>query len=567
MNRMIIAALAASVAAAAAADVNINLSAGQKPIKDMSKAGCNRGIGFNAAMESIWSVGTDDYWFIENREHTATKLREAGANLLRLQCMNSWFRRGVEKDPKKRPSNPKAAFDFYKANGIKVFVCLECGHEDDKNADATVSETLEIIKWIVDNGYKGVVAGFECGNETYGDSRYAQKAAVWKKIIDGGIAIWGKDIQFGINIAEFFELNPDIKHIRDRMMSNQDFKRDWTHAGAYFTAANFNKFSSQFVVKMKEIGALDNVSHVIWHAYGAETPYSCSYHGIQRFRNYVEAFPELKGKQWWLTEIRPRSDEDNQCQRQFREALVMGHYTLTALSQPEVDCFNHHQLTALSGAIYQSDGRKWYVQWYNGSQEELPDFRSGYGKPHIDVGAMGVVYRTLGEGIAECPVFLAHGIGDAKGGDWDWCASARLMDDTYARRRAIHEGRQDVPQVRGDVEWVLATNPGRDKFCLLMVNSKSTPEKVNLTIDEREFAAPTYRTVTCPEEFLDCNEIPGEEKPWRALCWEDTSRGYWTADMSAYEGIKSVATTLPVTIKPHTVQTVTFRTRRAPKRK
>ena len=54
--------------------------------------------------------------------------------------------------------------------------------------------------------------------------------------------------------------------------------------------------------------------------------------------------------------------------------------------------------------------------------------------------------------------------------------------------------------------------------------------------------------------------------PWRALCWEDTSRGYWTPDMSAYKGIKSVAAPLPVTIKPHTVQTVTFRTRRAPKR-
>ena len=101
----------------------------------------------------------------------------------------------------------------------------------------------------------------------------------------------------------------------------------------------------------------------------------------------------------------------------------------------------------------------------------------------------------------------------------------------------------------------------------MMVNTKQTPETVRVTVAGKLLAAPTYRTVTCPEEFLDCNEIPGEEKPWRALCWEDTSRGYWTADMSAYEGIKSVATTLPVTIKPHTVQTVTFRTRRAPKRK
>ena len=552
-----IAAFAVIASMSVCADFAISLDPAAKPIKEIDKAGCNTGIGFNGALESVFSCGSDDYWFVSNRVETARAFLEAGATLVRLQCMNGWFSRRNATGPKARRSNPKAAFDFYQANGIKAFVCLECCHDFETNrVEASVAENLEIIKWIVDNGYKGVVAGFECGNETYGDSHYADKAPVWKRIIDGGIKIWGEDIKFGINIAEFFELNPDIKHIRDRMMSNQDFKRDWTFKGAYFTAANFNKFSSQFVLKMKEIGALDKVSHVIWHAYGAESPYSCSYYGFQRFRNYIEAFPELKGKQWWLTEIRERSDEDNHCQRMFRESLIMGHYTLTALCQAEVDGFCHHQLNALSGAMYQSDGREWYDQWYDATQNQIEDDTTPYRSMRLEVGHCGAMYRILAQGIRHHPLFLAHGTSKAANAEDTFFTSARVTDQVYARRRAIKEGRK-APAVDGEVEWVAAMNRQRNRLCLLMVNSKQTPEKVTVTLAGRKFAAPLYRTVSCPAEFLDRREIPGEGKFWKQVSWDEATTGYDVRAMAPYEGMKPVADKLVVEIAPNTVQTVT----------
>ena len=544
----------AVLSGAAFADFNINITELPKQgIKDFSARAQNEGIGYNAALEHVWGVGGDEWWFIKNKENTAAVLKQAGANLLRLQCMNSWFDMRNSTDPKLK-TYPKEAFDFYKANGIKVFVCLEAP------SDVWVDKCVEIVKWIVDNDYKSVVAGFELGNETYGNPRYAEFAPRWCKFIDRAEKIWPK-IPLGINIAELFELNPDLKHMKARLMSNEDLKRDWTHAGAYFTVANFNRFSIQFVKAMAS--HLNKIDYIIYHAYGAETPYSCSYHGFKRFRNFVEMVPELKGKKYWLTEVRPRSDEDNHCQRQFREALIMGHYTLMALCQPETACFNHHQLTCLSGALFQSDGKSWYNQWYDGSQANLPDYTAPYNQPRIQVGAIGVAYRILGQGIRECPIFLAHGVSNPKGTEEDWLASSKLTDQVYTRRRAIKEGKAEIPSVTGDVEWVLASNKHRNKFCLLMVNSTSKAHKVNLSIAGLEFAAPTYRTITCPEEFLDCCEVPDEQRPWTAVAWEDTSRGYWFPDMEMYKGLKPKCDVLPITIKPHTIQTVTFMTRRA----
>ena len=569
--------LAAGCCALAFGDFEIALDAGAKPIKDMSNTGCNQGIGFNAALESVWGAANDDYWFVSNKFETARVLKEAGVNLVRLQCMNRWFDNRKpnpydpdSKDPKERNkaknyrrSNPKAAFDFYKANGMKVFVCLECWTSN------AVNENVDIVKWIVDNGYKDCVAGFEMGNESYSNPKYPSIAPYWKAFIDEAEKIWPK-IPLGMNIGELFELNPDIVHMRSRLMSDEDLKRDWTHAGAYFSADNFNRHSMQFALAMSN--HLAKIDHIIYHAYGAETPYSCSYHGFKRFRNFTEIVPELKGKKYWLTEVRPRSDEDNHCQRQFREALIMGHYALMALCQPETDGFCHHQLTALSGAVFQSGGRDWYNQWYDGAQENLPDFRASFERPRMEVGAMGVVYRILGEGIRECPYFLAHGLDETTGTEEDWCASARLADQVYARRRAIKEGGKTggflgmgahYPEVRGNVEWVAAVNKSRNKLCLLMVNSKPTVENVTVSMQGKIFAAPTYRTVTCPEEFLDCCEIPGDGRPWRQLSWEDTQSGYWYPDMAANKGIKTKGDTLTVTIKPHTVQTVTMRLRQA----
>ena len=156
-----------AAAGAFAADFEIRIDPKAKPIKDMRQTGCNSGMGFNAALEQVFCVANDDYWFVSNKVSSSAMLREAGANLLRLQCMRSWWNR---RNDKKNPTNPKAAFDFYRENGIKVWVCLECWSTND------VPNCVEIVKWIVDNGYKGVVAGIEMGNESYGRARASRGA-------------------------------------------------------------------------------------------------------------------------------------------------------------------------------------------------------------------------------------------------------------------------------------------------------------------------------------------------------------------------------------------------------
>ena len=565
----LIAATIAIHVTGAFAEFAIDVDLAAQPIKDMRQSGCNSGIGYNSALESVFGVGKDDYWFVTNRMESARILREAGANLLRLQCFNSWFARRNPKpatppDSKKkskpyRQSNPKAAFDFYKANGIKVFVCLEMWSTN------TVEENVRIVQWLVDNDYKGCVAGIEMGNETYASPRYPSLAPLWTAFVERAWKIW-PGIKIGMNIGELFELNPDIKQMRARLMSDENIKRDWRQADAYFSAANFNRFSAQFAMGMSN--CINKVSHIIYHAYGSETPYSCSYHGFKRFRNFTEMFPELKlkNKKYWLTEIRPRSDEDNWCQRMFRESLIMGHWTLMALCQPETDGFCHHQLTGLAGGLYQSDGRSWNVQWYDGTQNAIEDYGAPYNQPRMEVGAQGVVYRILGQGIRACPVFLKHGLGrETKDVEDEYTASARLTDEVYARRRALKEGKSEIPAVKGELEWVVSCDRGRNRFCVLMVNSKPTAEKLMLRISGREFTAPTYRAVSCPEKFLDCRAVPGEGRFWTQTSWEDTQSGYACVDMAMYAGMKPLADTLRIEIAPHTVQTVMFHARKIPK--
>ena len=107
---------AALCAVAAFADCEISLDPAAKPFRDLRKIGCDHGIGFRVAPEIFWSAADDDWWFVTNRLETARALKQAGAHLLRLEDVNRWFRRRNAADPKMRPSNPKAAFDLFRAN-------------------------------------------------------------------------------------------------------------------------------------------------------------------------------------------------------------------------------------------------------------------------------------------------------------------------------------------------------------------------------------------------------------------------------------------------------------------
>ena len=563
MNKTIIAVLAAAAAWTASAGIDIDLDLKAKPLKDMKKTANGIAMGVNGAMEAWLSHvnGNDDILFVSNKVETARIFRQAGLRVMRLQGMNSWFnnRSKRTKDGKYPLTNPKAAFDFYKANGIKVFVCLECPNQD------AVANCVEIIKWIVDNGYKDQVVGVEMGNETYASRDYYKRAEFWPQVIDAAHKIWPK-LSFGIVIGEYMENDPDIAQIAARMKSNESLHHGWTYDTGYFSAGELNRNTARFVEAMSN--HLHKVDHIIYHGYGAETPYSCSYYGFQRFRNFIEAYPQLKGRKYWLTEVRLRSDEDNRCQRIFRETLLWSHYALTALCQPETDALLQHQASSLSGTVYQSTGKSWAVQWMDGAKwgsREIPDRVAPYDMPRLEVGAMGVLYRLFTEAIMDHPQFLAHGTSKVRDAEDTFFTSARVTDQVYKHRRAIIEGtpKDQAPKVDGEVEWVAAHGSG--ELCLLMVNTKSTPETFRVRVEDKLFYAPVYRTLSCPEEFVDCRAIPGDGPVWRQASWEETQFGVSHIPMEAYANLKPKCDVLTVTIAPNTVQTVSVPLANPPK--
>ena len=560
-TRTLMAVAVAATAFGAFADFEINLDLSGKPVKDARTTKCGPMVGYAGCSGSGNGWGTDEFVFEEDKVQTSWAMKSSGAYFQRMWNAQDWFRKSRQKGKDgKMLANPDVAFKFWRANGIKVLFTVE-GWSWPKDRSV-----VEFAEWVASNKYEDVVAGFELGNETYGASIPQQKiiAGKWNEIVPILRKVAPK-IELGIPIGEYFVNDPDVAQIRARLLADKKIP-----AKGYFDEREMNRNTAVFITSFKP-EVLKMISHNIYHCYGAETPYSCSYYGYKRYRAFEEAFPEIKGKKWWLSEIRPRSDEDNRCHRMFREALIMGHYSLMTIMQPEVDGFNHHQLFAISGGIYQSNGRSWMIQWRDAGGD-LPDMRSPMNRSRLDIGAMGVVYRILAEGILQHPLFFHHGTSKEMDTEDTFYTSARFTDEVYAQRRARKEGKKgmfggkDIPAVKGEVEWLAATNPNRTELCLLMVNSKNAAETVAVTVPGRQFAAPTYRTVSCPERFLDCREVPGEAKPWKELAWEETQFGYDVVPMEKYEGMKPASDVLTVTIEPHTVQTVTVVMRGAPKK-
>ena len=504
-----VAAMSVLASTGAFADFNLNLDLSGKPMRDLSKTTSKAIVGYISAMHAYG----DDYWFVSNKCETAAAMKKAGCYNTATWGSDGWFAHRNDKNPKTR-TNPKAQFDFWKENGFKVLIGLS-GIGPKQAADAAqfkaaVDSRLEFVKWIIDNKYKDVVQGFELGCETYYGAYDRQDALIklWTALVPEILKLW-PNCYMGVPVAENFELNPDIAHVRERMLAAGEIKRD-----TYFAAAAFNQYSAYFIMGLATNNVLDKISHVTYHTYGAETPYSCSYYGVKRIRGFAEAFPEIKGKRTWWTEIRPRSDEDNRCQRIFREALIMGHYSMMMMCQPEVDGFYHHNMCNLAGALYISNGKSWNVQWMD-EGGEYPDFDSPLNRPRMEVGAQGAVYHVIANALCSHPLLWHHGTSN--------------------------------------------------ELCLVMVNTKSTTEKVTVTVPGREFAAPTYRIVRIKDpKYIDCREVPGEANLWEELAYEDTQTGF--AGGGAYEGPKGGYDTLKIEIGPHTAQSVTVVMRNAPKK-
>ena len=559
-NKLTIAAAASLISIGALADFSINLDLSGKPMRDLSKTTSKAVVGYISAMHEYG----DDYWFISNKVQTAAVMKKAGCYNSATWSSDMWFARRNSKNPKTR-SNPKAQFDFWKENGFKVLLGISAigpkQASDEKLFAAAVSNRLEFVKWIVDNNYKDVVQGFELGCETYYVPYDRQDALIklWTALVPEILKIWPGCLM-GVPVAENFELNPDIKHVRQRMLAAGQIKRD-----TYFAAAAFNQYSAYFILGLKKTGVLDKISHITYHTYGAETPYSCSYYGVKRIRGFAEAFPEIKGKRTWWTEIRPRSDEDNRCQRIFREALIMGHYSLMMMCQPEVDGFYHHNMCNLAGGLYISNGKSWNVQWMDEGSEYV-DLDSPLNRPRMEVGPQGSVYHVIGSAVRLNPLLWHHGTSKDMNTEDSFYTSSRVIDQVYAYRRALKEGLgKKAPAVKGEVEWVALTD-GRNRLCLVIVNTKQTTEKIKVTVPGKQFAAPTYRIARIKDpKYIDCREVPGEAKLWEEFAYEDTQTGY--AGSGAYEGPKSGFDQLNIEVGPNSVQSVTVVMRNTPVKK
>jgi len=575
-GRILSAAAVLTCAFAAFADFELDFDFDQKPLRDTRTSTCGPMVGYAGC---LCGDGGDQalYWFVSNRVETAAAMKSAGAWFQRMWSANGWYarrkpnpwnpsstnaweRKQYKTYKQLNPAIPDAAFKFWKDNGFKVLFTLEAW-----GGDRSYNEIIEFVDFIVSNKYQEVVAGFELGNETYFGDRSAMPnlCKTWNRVIPE-IKKRMPKVELSIPVCEYFENNPDLTQIRARCTDAAKIKSE-----GYFSASAGNQSSAQMILELSNSWHL--ISHIIYHAYGAESPYSCSYYGFQRFRNFAAGFPEVKDKRWWMSEIRMRSDEDDWCQRQFREALIMGHYALTAICQPEFDGYNQHEFGSWAGGLYVSNGKQYAHQWRTGCWwSGYMDYRSPENRPHLDVGSMGVMYRILTEAIKEFPILLAHGTSRETGTEDTFFTSARFTDEVYTRRRYLREGKPEagVPLVKGETEWVAATDPKKHTLCLMMVNSKQTPEVVTLRVKDHKFAVPTYKTLSCPAEFLDCAAVPGEVPPWRELAWEDTQQGgFGEIKMAMYEGIQPKCDEIKVKIAPNTVQSVSVWLRKNPKPK
>ena len=549
---------AASAASAAAAKV-VRIDPSWKAIRDISASTCSPFVGYAGSLE-----GDDCKTYFEtDREATARAFRLAGARFVRQwSAVDHWqlgagatAQRAVPKVRDGRfklgragdSTDMKNVFSFYKEYGIKVMLTLEnysvytnayaLGDIDFKSYTrmADKSEVFgkssdikwvkkvicDYVRWIVENGFTGVVAGLELGNEPYGQPVnnapvYAER---WTPIVNEIREIWPK-APIGIAIGEYFENDPDVKAIRDRALGSTPLRRT-----TYFSASEFNRWSARYIVAMSN--CLHNIDHVIYHTYGGERPFSATYDGLVRYRNFNRAFPELAGKKMWITEWRDRSDEDNWSHQRFRETLNKTGYMMMMAAQPDIDGMNLHQFTSLSGAFHAAikgrpngDGTwgdgTWACHW-DGACSWRPNFDDIH-KTYLEPGMMGPAMRLMAESFRREPLVIDFG-SEKYGAYSEGCSNAVYSCSDYYGdfalrfRRELRSGRRwdEIKPAGDDCEYIVTVNAKRSYMTFLAVNYKNAETRFELRLPPGWRVYPyEYRVYDCPERFLDLHEVPGE---------------------------------------------------------
>ena len=546
-----IAVIAAATVAQAEWPVTIIADADDTPIKDLRNSTSAPDLGYAGAMlESSTLIA--EWFYISNRVESAKLIRDAGAWVVRPWGANDLWQRGMAwattKDREammKKYRNgvlidPHAYFSFWKENGMKAILCLEqYGVYGDAEKGTRVSDIettkkviCDYVQWIVDNGYKECVAGFELGNEPYFGNDPELYGQRWSEIVPAMKSIW-PEMKIGMPLAEYRQDDPDIAAVRARATG-----LDWVQGGGEFSFGRLNQWSGRFVVAMSN--QLHNISHVIYHFYGADAAYGCGPSGFARVKNFAKVFPEIADKRVWITEWRERSDEDDRCHQTFSSSLWKGHYLLSCLAQPNIDGISLHNLATLAGGLAVSTG-SWMVQWDpSGRDYPDPDYE---GVPRMEVGPSGPVFSIYTEALKSHPLVLNHGNCEKQGKDVIIWACALYYGSTWAQVNALAKNKP-MPPVKGNVEWVVTMNADKTSLSVLMVNSNTRKLDMPIKLKGVKFAGePVVKSVTIAEGHVYSHLIPGERPLWKIS----------EQKLARLEGDKAV---LP--IGPNTVQSVTI---------
>ena len=555
----LLAALAAAAASAHASSgqhyvgdaLLVDLAA--EPIKDQRQSSTAPDLGYAGALTEGYG---DCAWFYDPAHADATwKLfREAGAHVLKQWDSVMTWQKGLHESKAGNP-NPKWCFDFWKKHGVKVLLTLEHRKVFEDAACTKTTDDLETVKrtildyvrWIVKNGYQDVVGGFELGNEPYWGSDPEGYAARWVAIVPEIKKIF-PEAKIGMPLAEYRPNDPDIAAVRARATG-----LDWVQGGGEFSFSKLNQWSGRFIVAMKPV--LDDITHVIYHFYGADRAYGCSQSGYNRIHNFAKVFPEIADKRVWITEWRERADEDLRCHQRFFSTLWKGHYMLGVLMQPEIDGISLHNLATLSGGLYvTTDKGTWCVQ--RGANDREYPYVGDSKDPVMEVGPAGPVFRLFTEALMDHPIVIEHVVpggqpgeivhGKGTHGQWHGIWGGTLFYESGLRaQKAADAGTppDQWPAIDSLWECVVALSANRDSAALLLVNSHPYEDEIPVTlVNGTSFAGEAViRSASVEKAHLFECQVPGTPHLWTESVTKENVAG---------------KTSFTVRLPPYSIQTV-----------
>lgn len=520
----------AAVCVAAPAEMTISVPA-EAFVKDLSALGCAPGFGYNDDLRSV-STGEADVFYSQRTNETARAFRAAGVRVLRAGSVLDWqgefaSRLGVAA---RRPSRRLQVLDpatdwhfaplgdfygFCKANGVKFVVMLSPKVLDESKKELTsdpqkvLEVTMAYLRWIRAQGFEEVVAGFEMENEPYFGTDLDGYVARWRLLLPAIRREWPKT-PIGMPIARYSNDDPDLVAVRAAAL-----RKDRIATDNGKDVEHLNQWNGNVATGLgKE--ALDCITHLVIHVYGAEGHWNTNINGINRARVVQRILPELAGKKFWITEWRERSRENPYSHRAFRMTLWKALFLQMTLRQKDVDLVCLHDLGRVSGGLYVARDGKWqYGFGPEGKADVIPD--SGWtGVAHLDVGGPGALFRLYGDLVMRCPVVLAGG---APNGDRESIVFYESVKD-YTKAR-MEKGVDDPSVIRGGLGWLALADRGRTRVGLLLVNTSAEPIAVKADFKGRTLASPLFRVLSAPADRLDVYETPGDPKPWRLESWMD----------------------------------------------